>query len=171
MKSGFFQQLRTEQQLGYIVSAFPWAQRDVPALVLLVQSPGTDAAGVATAMDTFMRAVESELDNDQFDRHKTALMSDIQRPDKNIWERAEFYWQSIAKYQDKFDARQSMAEAVDALTLETWLAYYNRVFLQDRHSLQVVAPGKWERFPQGESQRYNAPAAVKQGHGVYIINK
>ncbi|MBE9540433.1 MAG: insulinase family protein [Proteobacteria bacterium] len=171
MKSGFFQQLRTEQQLGYIVSAFSWAQRDVPALVLLVQSPGTDAAGVAAAMDTFMRAVESELDKDQFERHKTALMSDIQRPDKNIWERAEFYWQSIAKHQDNFDARQSLTEAVDALTLETWLAYYNRVFLQDRHSLQVVAPGKWGRFPQGESLRYNTPAAVKQGHETYITNQ
>ena len=43
MKSGFFQQLRTEQQLGYVVSAFSWPQRDVPGLVMLVQSPVADA--------------------------------------------------------------------------------------------------------------------------------
>ena len=169
MKSGFFQQLRTEQQLGYIVSAFSWAQRDIPALVLLVQSPGTDAPGVAAAMDTFMQAMESELDNAQFERHKTALMSDILRPDKNIWERAEFYWQSIAKHQENFDGRASLAAAVDDLTLDTWLAYYQRVFLEQRHSLQVVAPGKWGKFPEGQDKRYDSPATVKQGHDVYVI--
>ena len=35
-KSGFFQQLRTEQQLGYVVSSFAWPQLDVPGIVLLV---------------------------------------------------------------------------------------------------------------------------------------
>ena len=43
MKSGFFQQLRTEQQLGYVVSAFAWPQMDVPGLVMLIQSPVADA--------------------------------------------------------------------------------------------------------------------------------
>ncbi len=170
MKSGFFQQLRTEQQLGYIVSAFSWPQRDVPALVLLVQSPGTDAADVATAMDTFMRGVESALDADQFERHKAALISDILRPDKNIWERAEFYWQSIARHQQNFDSRPSLADAVGAFTLESWLAYYQRVFLEQRHSLQVVAPGKWGEFPAGEDQRYQQPAAVRAGREAYTID-
>jgi len=169
MKSGFFQQLRTEQQLGYIVSAFSWTQREVPGLVLLIQSPSADAAAVSAAMDGFMHSVESELEPAQFERHKVALISDILRPDKNIWERAEFYWQSIARRQPEFDARQSLADAVDALTLESWLAYYNRVFLENRHSLQVVAPGKWDSLPAGDSQRFDSPALIKRGHESYII--
>jgi secreted Zn-dependent insulinase-like peptidase len=170
MKSGFFQQLRTEQQLGYIVSAFSWAQRDVPGLVMMVQSPSADAADVAAAMDSFMGTVKDELDDAQFERHKTALMGEILRPDKNIWERAEFYWQSIARHQEKFDSKASLAEAVDALTLETWQAYYDRVFVQNRHSLQVVAPGKWDNFPAGEAQRFDAPAAIRENHQTYIMN-
>jgi secreted Zn-dependent insulinase-like peptidase len=170
MKSGFFQQLRTEQQLGYIVSAFSWAQRDVPGLVMLVQSPSADATAVAAAMDNFMSTVEGELDNEQFERHKTALIGEILRPDKNIWERAEFYWQSIARHQENFDSKASLAEAVDALTLETWIAYYNRVFVQNRRSLQLVAPGKWGNFPVGEAQRFDVPAAVRENHKTYIID-
>ncbi len=169
MKSGFFQQLRTEQQLGYIVSAFSWAQRDVPALVLLVQSPGTDAPGVVMAMEAFMQTVESGLDEGQFERHKAALMSEILRPDKNIWERAEFYWQSIAKHQYNFDARSSLADAVDSQTLESWLAYYQHVFLEHRHSLQLVAPGKWGRLSVTGGRLYDSAAAVKLGHAVYQI--
>ena len=169
MKSGFFQQLRTEQQLGYYVSAFSWAQRDVPALVMLIQSPSADASTVAAAMDAFMGTVEGELDQNQFDRHKVALIGEILRPDKNIWERAEFYWQSIAKHQENFDSRQSLANAVDALTLESWLAYYKRVFIENRRSLQAVAPGKWGSLPAGSAQRFVIPGAIKQGHQAYTI--
>jgi len=169
MKSGFFQQLRTEQQLGYVVSAFSWPQLDVPGLVMLVQSPVADADAVAAAMQVFMEAVESGLGKEQFARHQEALTNEILRPDKNLWERAEFYWQSIAKKQYQFDGRQAMADAVGALTIESWLAYYNRVFLQQRHSLQVVAPGKSDTVPAGEFQRFDNAEAIKAGHDAYLI--
>ena len=155
MKSGFFQQLRTEQQLGYVAAAFAWPQMDVPGLVMLIQSPVADANTVAGAMQAFMQGVESELDEAQFERHQSALVSDILRPDKNLWERAEFYWQSIARKQFDFAGRQDLAEAVEAFTLQSWLAYYNRVFLQQRHSLQVVAPGRWGDLPEGDFSRYD----------------
>ncbi len=169
MKSGFYQQLRTEQQLGYIVSAFSWSQREIPGLVLLVQSPRADVPAVATAINTFMQAVESELDNDQFERHKAALRSDILRPDKNIWERAEFYWQSIARHQENFDSRELLAAAVAELTLETWLDYYQRVFIDNRRSLQAVSSGKWESLPQGAYRYFDTPSDIKRDHEVYII--
>lgn len=169
IKSGFFQQLRTEQQLGYIVSAFSWTQREVPGLVLLIQSPSDDSKAVAGAMDQFMLAVEGELDAEQFERHKTALRNEILRPHKNIWERAEFYWQSIAAHQYDFASRQSLAKALDSLTLQSWLDYYQRVFVAQKHSLQVIAPGKWGVFPAGEGKRYDSPSAVRADHGSYSI--
>ncbi|MFC1579177.1 insulinase family protein, partial [Pseudomonadota bacterium] len=140
MKSGFFQQLRTEQQLGYVVAAFSWPQLEVPGLVMLVQSPVADAPAVDQAMRTFVQALPADLDEAQFARHKAALISDILKPDKNLWERAEFYWQSIAIKQFDFNSRQALAEAVEAFTLDSWKGYYSRVFLEQPHSLQVVAP-------------------------------
>ena len=156
MKSGFFQQLRTEQQLGYVVSNFYWPQLDVSGLVMLVQSPVADADQVVTAMQVFMETLESGMDRDQFRRHRAALVQEILRPDKNLWERAEFYWQSIAKKHYDFDGRAAIADAVEALTLESWLAYYNRVFLRERHSLQVVAPGARGVLPAGAGERFHS---------------
>ena len=170
MKSGFFQQLRTEQQLGYVVSAFSWPQMDVPGLVMLIQSPVADADAVATAMQKFMQGVVPDLDEAQFERHRAALVSEILRPDKNLWERAEFYWQSIARKQLDFAGRETLAEAVEALTLQGWQAYYERVFLARRHSLQVVTPGQWGKLPQGDYQRYEAAEDIKNGHDAYIID-
>jgi insulysin len=169
MKSGFFQQLRTEQQLGYIVSAFAWPQLDVPGLVMLIQSPVADAAALAAAMETFLNGVEPGLDEAQFERHRTALVNEVLRPDKNIWERAEFYWQSIGKKQYQFNGRQAMADAVKDLSLEKWQDYYRRVFMDQRHSLQVVAPGKWGRLPNGKQVQYGSAGEFKADHGAYVI--
>jgi len=169
MKSGFFQQLRTEQQLGYVVSAFSWPQMDVPGLVMLIQSPVADADAVATAMQAFMQGVIPDLDEAQFERHQAALVSEILRPDKNLWERAEFYWQSIARKQLDFASRETLAEAVEALTLESWQLYYDRVFLARRYSLQVVTPGHWGRLPEGGYQRYDAAGGIKKEHDAYVI--
>ncbi|MEP1593118.1 MAG: insulinase family protein, partial [Halieaceae bacterium] len=169
MKSGFFQQLRTEQQLGYVVSAVPFSQLDVPGIVMLVQSPSHDAPHVVGAMQDFMESVEADLSEDQFERHKRALISDIMRPDKNLMERAEFYWQSIARKRYDFQGKAQLADAVRAFTRESWLDYYNRVFLQQRHSLQVVAPGRWGELPAAEGERYDNATAIKAGHPVYVI--
>jgi len=97
------------------------------------------------------------------------LVSDILRPDKNLWERAEFYWQSIARKQLDFAGRADLAEAVESFTLQSWLSYYNRVFLQRRHSLQVVTPGRWDDLPEGDFSRYNSADAIKSGHDAYIV--
>lgn len=169
MKSGFFQQLRTEQQLGYVVTAFSWPQLEVPGLVMLVQSPVADASAVDEAMETFLLTLPADLDEAQFARHKAALVSEILKPDKNLWERAEFYWQSIAIKQFDFAGRQALAEAVEALSLDSWNAYYSRVFLELPHSLQVVAPGRWEEFPAGFTTRFDTAGALKEGHATYRV--
>jgi secreted Zn-dependent insulinase-like peptidase len=170
MKSGFFQQLRTEQQLGYVVSAFSWPQRDVPGLVMLVQSPVADAPAVIGSMETFMQNVTGDLDEDQFARHQAALLSEIRRPDKNMWERAEFYWQSIAKKHWEFEGREALAGAVESLSLEDWKAYFQEVFLAQRHSLKVVSPGKSQKLPQRDAlRRYDNATAIKAAHAAYVM--
>ncbi|RLQ23882.1 peptidase M16 [Seongchinamella sediminis] len=171
IKSGFFQQLRTEQQLGYIVSAFYWSQLDVPGLVMLIQSPVADTAGLASAMDAFLGQVAASLDDEQFARHQAALVSEVLRPHKNLWERAEFYWQSIARKQYDFDGREQLAAAIEALDREAWQQYYQTVFIERRHSLQVAAPGKLARLPAGGAQRrVESAAQLRAGHAYYSID-
>lgn len=169
IKSGFFQQLRTEQQLGYVVAAISWSQLDVPGMVLLIQSPNTSAPEVAARIDTFMGSVTGSIDEAQFERHKGALLNEILRPDKNLWERAEFYWQSIAKKQYAFDSREQLAEVVRKLSLADWLSYFEQTFLSQPHSLQVVAPGRWGELPEGAEHVYDSAEAIKAGHATYRI--
>ena len=169
IKTGFYQQLRTEQQLGYVVSAFAWPQLDVPGLMMLVQSPSTPAPAVMASMEAYLGSVEGSLDEQQFLRYRESLVGEILRPEKNLWERAEFYWQSIAKREFAFDGRQQLADAVQSITLEDWRGYFQRVFMAERRSLLLVAPGKAATVPQGHGEPVESAAAVKARLGVYTI--
>jgi len=168
MSSGFFQELRTEQQLGYVVGAVNYPKAEVPGLVMLVQSPVADANAVATAMQEFTQSVVPGLDEAQFERHKVSLISDILRPDENLNERGEYFWQAIARKEWDFAGRQTLADSVQALTLPRWRAYYEDVFMKNRHSLQVVAPGKWGLLPKGDFRVYDSAEAIKRGHAAYV---
>jgi secreted Zn-dependent insulinase-like peptidase len=113
--------------------------------------------------------VEGSLDEQQFLRYRESLVGEILRPEKNLWERAEFYWQSIAKREFAFDGRQQLADAVRSITLEDWRLYFQRVFMAERRSLLLVAPGKAATVPQGHGEPVESAAAVKARLGVYTI--
>jgi len=114
-----------------------------------------------------MLAVPEALDAEQFARHQAALINELTRPDKNMWERAEFYWQSIAKKQYAFDDKQQLADAIAAFTMEEWVDYFDTVFLNQRHSLQVVAPGRWDELPDMEARVVRSATEIKSGHEAY----
>ena len=44
-----------------------------------------------------------------------------------------------------------------------------RVFLTQRHSLQVVTPGKWKTLPSSEARLYENADAIKASHDAYIM--
>jgi secreted Zn-dependent insulinase-like peptidase len=169
MKSGFFNELRTEQQLGYIVNAFYYPQLDVPGLLMLVQSPAADAGRVAGSMQRFTGSVVASLDPAQFERHRQALLSEVLEPDKNLWERAEFYWQSIAKRQWDFQGREQLSSSIKELSMAQWQGYYESVFIDAPRSLQVVAPGKSGVLPAGPGRLVGSAGEIKNGHSTYIV--
>lgn len=169
VSSGFFQQLRTEQQLGYIVSSFAWPQYDVPGLLLLVQSPSHSAEHVYRAMDLFLADTLTQITEDQYLRHRQALINDILKPDENLRERAEFYWQSIATREWGFDSDVKLAEAVEAISFDAWQQYYRRLFLEERQSLLALSAGAQGAIPDA-GQVFESPKALRATRQVYDID-
>jgi insulysin len=169
VSSGFFQQLRTEQQLGYIVSSFAYPQYDVPGLLLLVQSPSHSAAHVYDAMDRFLADTLTQISEDQYLRHQQALINEILKPDENLAERAEFYWQSIAVREWGFDSDTKLAEAVEAVTFADWQAYYRRMFIEERLSLLALSPGSQGAVPE-VGQVFESPKTMRATQQVYDID-
>ncbi|EED30991.1 peptidase M16 domain protein [gamma proteobacterium NOR5-3] len=169
-ESGFFQQLRTEQQLGYIVSSFPWAQYDVPGLLLLIQSPSHSSAHVFGAMQEFLVGTLKDITQEQFQRHRQALINATLKPQENLRERAEFYWQSIATRQWQFDSPRQLAAAVESISYEEWQQAYRELFLDAPRSLLALSPGAKGVTPQSNSEVFEDPETLREGRATYAVD-
>lgn len=168
-KSGFFQQLRTEQQLGYVVSAFYRPYRDVPGVSLLVQSPQASAVAAAQAMDIFVAQslAAGALSEEQFLRHRRALINEVLAPHRNLAERSAYFWRELGRHSRDFDSRQQLAAALEALDLPTWRAAARELMLQRPARVRVVAPGQWELLPPGEE--IDSVAVFQRGTPHYPV--
>ncbi|WP_439107888.1 insulinase family protein [Congregibacter sp.] len=169
-ESGFFQQLRTEQQLGYIASSFYWPQYDVPGLLLLIQSPSHSAAHVYGAMQEFLVGTLEDITAEQFDRHRQALINATLKPQENLGERAEFYWQSIATREWAFDSPQQMAAAVETISFEEWQQSYRKLFLEQPRSLLSLSPGAMGETPESDNRVFDSPETLRADHEILRID-
>ncbi|MEM1143198.1 MAG: insulinase family protein [Pseudomonadota bacterium] len=171
VQSGFFQQLRTEQQLGYIVSSFPWSRYDLPGLAFVVQSPNHSASHVANAMDTFLVDTLEQISEEQFLRNKRALIKDLLKPDENLSERAQFYWQAIAFRKWDFDEPQRLAEAVEGIDYASWQESYRSLFVDDRRSLIAFSPGAQGEGPDSsDGRRFSEPAELRSASDLLAVD-
>lgn len=147
ISSDFYTRLRTEQQFGYIVAAFPMPLRDVPGLVFLAQSTNAGPAKLDAAYREFL-AHWAQRDEEQlrqlFALHRAALAQRLSEAPKNFAESGERLWQDVAAGYRNFDSREQLVNAVNALTFEQWLPLFRRdVLTVDGHSIALSTSGKF----------------------------
>jgi secreted Zn-dependent insulinase-like peptidase len=146
VSSPFYSDLRTEQQLGYVVSANTLPLLDVPGLVFLVQSPHTPAGALEQHIETFLhdyRATLAAISDTEFKRQKQGVIARILYQDDSLTTRTDRYWKELDLQQYHFDTREQIAEAVKHLGKEDLLNAYDRILLApDRRRLIVRNLGK-----------------------------
>jgi secreted Zn-dependent insulinase-like peptidase len=145
----FYTKLRTEQQLGYIVTASAYPVRDVPGLIFLVQSPGTGPAALATQYRKFQQqwAQRSAAElQPLFERHRAALAQLLAQAPKNMGEANDRLWQDLSASYWNFDSREQVLAAVQALTFEQWFTLFQRDVLADNgHSIWLSNSGRFDK--------------------------
>ena len=108
----FYQQLRTEEQLGYIVNAGYSPMLETPGISLIVQSPDVDSSTIAERMDAFMEAAEARLNtlsNGELAAHRQAVHDRLNQRDTSLPSMTNRYWQATALDEVRFDRREQLA--------------------------------------------------------------
>jgi secreted Zn-dependent insulinase-like peptidase len=146
MGPAFFEDLRTEKQLGYIVFASNMTIMETPGIVFIVQSPIADPASLQRHVDTFLnqyKARISDLDPVTFERHRTALLGNLLETDSTLDDRTNRYWNEIDLEHYAFDLREKLAAAIKDVSLDELKASYEEILLRsdDSRRLVVRAPG------------------------------
>ena len=152
MHPSYFQELRTEQQLGYVVSVSnrPVAKRG--GVSFIVQSPNTSAAELEQAtlkfVDDFVSAWP-EVSTAEFEQQKSGLITRLLENPKNLNEASNRYWADLTENVMTFDSREQVADLVAGLSQADMQNYFVQV--QEKlqsHRLLVFTPGRFAEIPQ-----------------------
>ena len=130
----FFNELRTEKQLGYIVAAVPMPLRKLDATLLLVQSPKFGADVIAAEIDQLLDASLEKIMRD-FSENQESLVRELREPARSLSEQAERYWEAILSGDKHFSRRFDLAVAIANITPAQLQTYYRARFLQKQRRL------------------------------------
>lgn len=130
----YFHQLRTEQQLGYLVGTGYVPVNMLPGVAFYVQSPNTDCNTLYEATVMFFRAFladTEQLSSDEFDEMKQGLLSQIQERDNSLGARAKRLWLAIGQKDTSFDMTSRLAKELEQLTLAEFVAFLHQLLRPD----------------------------------------
>ncbi|MFC0336613.1 Secreted Zn-dependent peptidases, insulinase-like [Kushneria avicenniae] len=111
----FFNRLRTEQQLGYVVSARYQPLLEVPGLGLLVQSPDHDSDTLRARIEAFLTGFDdivAAMKDQDINACQQAVAERLVEREQRLGQLSARLWQELAHGWTRFDHRERLAEAV-----------------------------------------------------------
>lgn len=119
MSATFFHEIRTKQQLGYMVGTGNLPLNRHPGIALYVQSPNAAPIDLISSIDEFLNAfymVLLELNEYQWHSSKRGLWNQISTPDTTLRSRAQRLWVAIGNKDLEFNQKEVVLEELKALT-------------------------------------------------------
>ena len=147
LRPRYFASLRTEQQLGYAVSAGSRNFDGWGGIRFAIQSPVASADELRSRTLAFMDAQVDELTampEEEFATNKDGLITTLLQKDKNLAQRAQRYWHEMDQDNLNFDTNVQLAAEVELLSKADILSYLNAVRdkLQNQY-LMIFNTGKF----------------------------
>ena len=140
--SPFFQALRTEAKVGYIVSAFTFNLRDTPALGFSVQSNHHSVNDIVDLTGTFLRNYArtlSVLSAKSFAASKAGLVARLMCRDKHLDDVASRYWAELDREAYDFTTRERLVAKIEAMDELTLCDYYRSLVLDEQAAVLLSA--------------------------------
>lgn len=132
LESGYFDTLRTEQQLGYVVYADYYPVFEFGGMIFVVQSPNADINKIHQSTQAYLKTKFDALDAlspREFEAYRAALMDQWQEKPKNLRQETKQFWNSIINGFD-FNRKQQMVAAIKQVTFDEWKVRVKKQFGQ-----------------------------------------
>ena len=136
-----FYQLRTVEQLGYVVFFSTYAVQTVTHLLILIQSSEYSAAYLDSRALTFLSVLEKRIDDmneEDFRGAVAELIATKQEKPKRLGSKAALHWAEIAAATHRFSRKEEEIEALKSLSLQNFRSFVlNNVCQETRRMLRV----------------------------------
>ncbi|WP_394178879.1 insulinase family protein [Marinomonas posidonica] len=165
LKSAFYQELRTEKQMGYIVGTQNLSIRNTPILGLLVQSPNKDNLTLIRAIERFLDEQEIKLKNltdEAFQAAKNAMLANAIREAKNLSENALKEWPQIAKSEPNFKTKEEWIDVIEQIKKEDFVRFVKQK-IESGQTTRIIVHNK--AFPDeltGDQAIWQETSATNQ---------
>ena len=140
ISSDFYNELRTEKQLGYVVAAFPMHINRVPGLSFIVQSPAASEDELKSEFERFSQHFDKtiqDLTEEGLLVHKTALLVNLEDNPENLNELTARSVNAISLGYYDFDFRERLAQSINAVAIEDIRSAYSRLILNSQRQIWV----------------------------------
>ncbi|MDG1064946.1 MAG: insulinase family protein [Luminiphilus sp.] len=136
-----FNQLRTEEQLGYAAGGFATQLGDHPMVGFYIQTPVKAPIAMLERFDRYRAEFVSDLEalgQAEFESIKAGVLTDLTQPPKNLAEEAGPFLVDWNRERYNFDTRARLIAAVGQVTLESVREYYADTVMTDAPSRVLV---------------------------------
>ena len=126
-----YEQLRTTEQLGYLVNLGQRYDLGVVGLRVIVQSANHDAAYLDARVEAFLATVPkllADLAPSEFANHKDAILKAKLEAPKTLRQESAIYWNEIAQGTYDFQRDAVDAKVVEKVTQQDIVEYWGKVF-------------------------------------------
>ena len=131
LREPFYSKLRTEEQLGYLVTTMFWEDRNYPALAFFIQSPEHEPAFLDQQTTAFLTSYNDEIQSltqEQLTDIKEGHLSHLKEPHTSLHDQSADYWSDIAAGFTGFDQAKQLAEAIRQVSIEDIQQLYQTLF-------------------------------------------
>ena len=155
VESDFYTQMRTNQQLGYIVWSFQQRVEERIFFRLVIQSSTHGPFDMSKRVNTWLKSTDKlffQLSDQEFERHRQALIVDLEKEGDSIAAvLGDLYALAIDEKGD-FNYKKKLIKAVKEVKKEDVISKARKVFLDtETPRLEVLmrAKGSKEKVPAG----------------------
>lgn len=149
-----FDQLRTKEQLGYIVSARLVSNKNVLALRLIIQSGKASADYLEERIESFLHYFGNvylpEQADEWFETHKSALINALEEKDKKLTDEFNSLWTEIHSSIYQFNRRDLKAQHVRTCTRQDVMDFFAK-------HISIQAPQRKKFTTQLFGKDHNIP--------------
>lgn len=174
IRSPFYENIRTQRQLGYIVYATSFEMLETPALALVVQSPDTNPQAIDAAVDEFMESFASALasiGSKELEQEKQAVISGILEQDRQLGDISGRFWQEIDRGNSNFDSREQLVKAIENVSLAQLQSTFRTALEQRERALLVTSEGQIADVSANKAPEASQTAPANRGNADEQMQK
>ncbi|MBD2784959.1 pitrilysin [Xenorhabdus sp. DI] len=148
----FFEQLRTKEQLGYVVSATNSGIGEQFGLGFLVQSNSQQPDYLHQRYQGFYQQADKKLkamSDAEFEQYKKSLLTEMREPPQTFYSEVARYEGDFGLNNFKFDTREKTIAALEKVTKAQIITFYEKAVIK-RQGLALISQvtGKKGTAPQ-----------------------